>query len=61
MEVTDEQPKVCPQCTQVLEQGNGMLFAAMISFEGYICRRCQVVYAHDLKPLARLVGGGGGT
>jgi len=50
-----KEEKRCPQCDGVLEQGKAIVFFSMLSGEGYLCRTCKVIYAHDLKPLARMV------
>ena len=57
MDTTHQQSKACPACEGDLEKVQGVLCSAMIFSEGYACYTCKVFYAHDLQPLARLVGG----
>lgn len=54
-----EQPrdvKHCPQCGAELERGHAMQFFSMLPVdEAYLCRACKIIYAHDLKEIAKLV------
>jgi hypothetical protein len=45
----------CPQCGDVLEQGNTIAFFSMLAGEAYLCRACKMLYYHDLKPWVRVI------
>jgi uncharacterized protein with PIN domain len=45
----------CPQCQGVLEEVKGIALFSMLSGEGYLCKACQMLYYHDLKPWVRVI------
>ena len=47
--------KTCPECQAVLQQGFAVRTNSWLTGEAYLCPVCQVIYSHDLQPLARLV------
>ena len=54
----DPKPTPCPHCGRVLEKGRTLLLSGMVTGTAYICSSCKIIYLPDLKPLARLSGGG---
>ena len=53
--VSTDDPKTCPECYQVLEEGKALSLAAMAVGAAYLCTTCRVIYTHDLEALARMV------
>jgi hypothetical protein len=44
----------CPECKGELEQGNAVQLFSFMATDGYLCKACKVIYAHDRTVLARL-------
>jgi hypothetical protein len=53
---TDEQPKPCPECGKLLEEGKALSISSMSTGAAYLCHTCKMIYTRALQPLARMVG-----
>ncbi len=52
---SDNTPKTCPKCNNVLEEGKALSISAAQIGAAYLCRFCKMIYTRDLEPLARMV------
>ena len=46
----------CPECGGELELGSAVQLFSFTQGDGFRCRACKVIFAHDLTVLARLMG-----
>jgi hypothetical protein len=46
----------CPECGGEFELGSAVQLFSFMQGEGFRCRACKVIFAHDLTVLARPMG-----
>jgi len=46
----------CPECGSMLEPGSALAYCSQLISDGYLCKSCKLIFAHDLTVLANYVG-----